>query len=214
MCWLEWWKCSSFRLVVFIERALLDFFSQIFITSQLIHIQGKCEILKTSHLWFWHSEPCFDWVVLVCFPKQRHPLWHGEHWWCSVSEKHILLVPEFSSKLLIPILCDLTLGSIYSPHRQAGHGNHITAATYWRWLWDACVYTSENTGVLEPLPHGTLKEAVLCLDVCQTPNLIVRLCHFTSRTRFRDIQSAGRESVIGLLWKNRPQCCNESNMYF
>lgn len=31
-------------------------------------------------------------VVLICFPQQCHPLWHGERWRCSVSEKHLLLL--------------------------------------------------------------------------------------------------------------------------
>lgn len=51
----------------------------------------------------------FDRVVLICFPKQCHPLWHGERWWCSVSEKHILLFQNFVLSGWYP-LYDLMLG--------------------------------------------------------------------------------------------------------
>lgn len=87
-------------------------------------------------------------VVLICFPKQCHPLWHGECWWCSVSEKHILLLFQnfvLSGWYLFCMIWCWALqtspgGGPWQPH----HSCHLLAA-----LWDACVYTGENMGVLE-----------------------------------------------------------------
>lgn len=144
--WFEIGKGLSFILLVLNERAPLDF------RYISIHIQNReYEIFLKLYIvipMFWTM--FWPRVVLVSFPEHCH-LWHGECWWCSISEKHIpLLVPRFSSKLLIPILQDDA--GLYWPHQEAGRDNHITAATYWRWLWNASLYMWE---------HGCLRTSAL-----------------------------------------------------
>lgn len=106
------------------------------------------------------------------------PLGHGECWWCSISEKRILLLaPEFSSKLL------LTLQQVvFSVQKWTLPGvqqwQHIPTAASWWWLWYMRSSLWENMGILESV-QCILREGVLCLDVSDPVFNSLIMSHYT-----------------------------------
>ena len=121
MCQLELWKRLSFRLCIYWKSKRLLYADFHHITLNSYTKRKMWEILLKLHC----DSDILNYILTQscpcpCFPKQCHLLRCGEHWWCSTSEKHILLLaPESYSKLLILILQDLTLGFIDLTRSQA-----------------------------------------------------------------------------------------------
>lgn len=151
------WNCANaYHLdFLYLLRVLLDF-RQIFIISHLIHtLKGKCETLLKLHIvtHFWRSCPCR-------FPSSM-VLWVMVSVGDAVSEKmscwRVQNFPQGCPYPFCRIWClgfpDLPLTTSQLPPT----GGLVR-----------CTRSHVRTRVSGPVRCGILKEAVLCLDACQT----------------------------------------------
>lgn len=154
MCQLELWKCLSFWLFIFIERALLDF-RQIFIISHLTHRQkGKCETFLKLYI---DSNILNHISTEVSLSVFSQALLSSGPWWALVMQRFWKACSVDGSRNFFKAAEAHSAGSdagVYWPYQD----NHITAATYWLQLWDVWVHMWE---------HGCRRtSAVWCFEGC------------------------------------------------